>query len=184
MASWCRHGGVLVAPWWRHGGVIVALWWRRGGVMMALVYALKPKPGVYLSITNWITWLKTRWYIGYYDLSHKLIGFWPVIKCVSLSRSIPPIKLGCNCTAWFLHATLDLLKCFHFFIIALLKSQLGIINYLLTWYFANSPSKGVVCVNCVISVYFTTFIQLFSVLCNFFLSRSVAARSQEKLEKS
>ena len=42
MASWWRHGGVLVAPWWQHGGVIVALWWRHGGVMVALVYALKP----------------------------------------------------------------------------------------------------------------------------------------------
>ena len=64
MASWWRHGGVLVAPWWRHGGVMVALWWRHGGVMVAswwrhggvmvaLVYALKPQILIYLRM-RWI----------------------------------------------------------------------------------------------------------------------------------
>ena len=43
VASWWRHGGVIVALWWRHGGVVVASWWRHGGVMVALVYAPKPQ---------------------------------------------------------------------------------------------------------------------------------------------
>ena len=49
--------------------------------------------------------------------------------------------------------------------------------YLLTWYLARSPSKGLVCVDCVISMYYTTL------MCNFSPSLSVWSHTLHSINR-